>query len=154
MKNLNNYIVDSIIYEMAVSKSDFINKVSNLTCQIIENWCLIKLCDLYPDKSFFINRNHWCTELKSYILNIINTNIKTNNKHKYKYIQHELIDAYELNDKGNVSRLVRSKFNKEGLEKYINIIAEECSKSIYDICKILASDNINDIDDYIDGEID
>ena len=153
MRNLSEYLIENTIVEMANSKSEFEKLVYNLFEQIIENWCLVKLCDLYPQESFSINRNHWCSELKSYIGRIYRFKIKSNNNHKYKYIYNIFVNSYELNDKNEVANWIRNKFIKEDLQKYINIISEECANNIETICQVLASDSINTIDDYIDGEI-
>lgn len=153
MKNLSEYLIENTIVKMANSKSEFEKLVYNLFEQIIENWCLVKLCDLYPKESFSINRNHWCSELKSYINRIYRFKIKSNNNHRYKYIYNIFVNSYELNDKNEVADIIRRKFTKGGLQKYINIISEECANSIETICRVLASDNINTIDDYVDGEI-
>lgn len=151
MKSLSNYIIDNQINEMSRSLSDYTSKIWNYTPQLIQNWCLVKLCDLYPNEWFSKTRNHWSSELKTIMYNINSLNIKK--KKKYNLIYNEIVYNSELNDKSEVSSLIRRKFHKEGLEKYVNIISEECTNSINDICKVLADDNINTIDDYIDGEI-
>lgn len=151
MKNLSEYVYNMQINEMSRSLSDYKSKIWNYTRQLIENWCLVKLCDLYPKELFYRTRNHWSQELKTFMYNINTLNIKK--KKKYNLIYNELITIAELNDKNEVADIIRRKFTKEGLQKYINIISEECANSIEIICKVLASDNINTIDDYIDGEI-
>lgn len=151
MKSLSNYIIDSQINEMSRSLSDYKAKIWNYTQQLIENWCLVKLCDLYPNRWFSQTRNHWASELKNIMYNINSLNIKK--KKKYNLIYNEIVNNGELNNKLETSNLIRRKFNKENLQKYINIISEECADNINEICKVLADDNINTIDDYIDGEI-
>lgn len=82
MKNIIDYIYESQINETSISLSDYSFKVENRIVQIIENWCLVKLCDLYTEEPFSINRNHWCSELKSYITYIRKLKIKNGNKDK------------------------------------------------------------------------
>ena len=83
---------------------------------------------------------------------------------KDKVIKNEWIDHFELNDKDNITNIIRNKFNKEGLEKYklslcfahamhINVMTEECAKSTNDICNVL-SGNKDDIESYIECYID
>ena len=50
MKTLIEYIESNIITEIAKSLSDFKQLVSDLSDQIVENWCLVKWCDIYPDE--------------------------------------------------------------------------------------------------------
>lgn len=153
MKSLSDYIINSHINEMANSKSDFEKILYSFVGQIIENWCLVKLCDLYPSQQFYQTRNHWASELKSYMQRIYKFKIKSNNKHRYKYIYNIFVNSYELNDKEEVKDWIRNKFNKENLSKYINIVSEERANNINEICKVLADTNINTIDDYVDGKI-
>ena len=60
--------------------------------------------------------------------------------------------CHTLNDATEVADNIRDKFNKEGLEKYINIISEECAKSALEICNVLSS-NVQNLNDYIQGEL-
>ena len=149
MKTLIEYIESNIITEMAKSLSDFKQLVSDLSDQIVENWCLVKWCDIYPDELTSKRlRNHWATELKSYLYKISKERLKSCRKDKV--IQDEWFDHLELNDAQIVSDIIRNKFNKDGLEKYINIISEECANSAKDICKVLNS-SPNEIESYING---
>ena len=150
MKNIIDYIYESQINEMSISLSEYSFKVENRIVQIIENWCLIKLCDLYPKESLSINRNHWCSELKSYITYIRKLKIKHGNKDKI--IKKLFIKEMDLDIPSEVCDIIRDKLKKEDLLKYINIISIECSNNINQICELLYNENI-DIDDYLNGEI-
>ena len=150
MKNIIDYIYESQINEMSISLSDYSFKVENRIVQIIENWCLVKLCDLYSKESFSINRNHWCSELKSYITYIRKLKIKHGNKDKI--IKKLFIKEMDLDIPSEVCDIIRDKLKKEDLLKYINIISIECSNNINQICELLYNENI-DIDDYLNGEI-
>ena len=124
--------------------------MENRIVQIIENWCLVKLCDLYTEEPFSINRNHWCSELKSYITYIRKLKIKNGNKDKI--IKKLFIKEMDLDIPSEVCDIIRDKLKKEDLLKYINIISIECSNNINQICELLYNENI-DIDDYLNGEI-
>lgn len=51
MENLVNYIYKKeYITEMSLSLCDFKKKIKFLLNQIIENWCLVKWCDMYPNE--------------------------------------------------------------------------------------------------------
>ena len=152
MKNLLEYVEESTILEMSLNLSKFKDLLYNLSKQIIENWCLVKWCDMHPDELTSKRlRSHWSTELKAYMFRISEEKLKSGRKDKV--IKNEWIDHFELNDKDNITNIIRNKFNKEGLEKYINIISEECAKSANDICNVL-SGNKDDIESYIECYID
>lgn len=152
MKNWLEYVEESTILEMSLNLSKFKDLLYNLSKQIIENWCLVKWCDMHPDELTSKRlRSHWSTELKAYMFRISEEKLKSGRKDKV--IKNEWIDHFELNDKDNITNIIRNKFNKEGLEKYINIISEECAKSANDICNVL-SGNKDDIESYIECYID
>ena len=152
MKNLLEYVEESTILEMSLNLSKFKDLLYNLSKQIIENWCLVKWCDMHPDELTSKRlRSHCSTELKAYMFRISEEKLKSGRKDKV--IKNEWIDHFELNDKDNITNIIRNKFNKEGLEKYINIISKECAKSANDICNVL-SGNKDDIESYIECYID
>lgn len=150
MENLVNYIYKKeYITEMSLSLCDFKKKITFLLNQIIENWCLVKWCDMYPNELTSKRlRNHWATELQAYMIKLCNFKLKSGRKDKV--IKDELINGYELNDKNEVANFIRDKFEQEGLEKYVNIVSEECANNIENICNVL-SGNSNVIKDYIYG---
>lgn len=147
MKNLGECVINSMINEMAYTKSQFEFKLDNLADQILQNWCLVKWCDDNPKEQKSVNlRNHWASELKGHMKTIINTSLKSGRKDKV--IKNVLIDRLELNDSTQVARRIRDKFNKEELSKYINTISQACSDNIEEICNVLYKDEQN-MEDYI-----
>ena len=111
MKTLIEYIESSAITEMAKSLSDFKQLVSDLSDQIIENWCLVKWCDMYPNELTSKRlRNHWASELKSYLYKISRERLKSGRKDKV--IKDEWIKHLELNDTYIISDVIRDKFEK------------------------------------------
>lgn len=152
MENLVNYIYKKeYVTEMATKLTVFRLMLHNLYIQLIENWCLVKWCDMNPNELTSKRlRNHWATELKVVMSEIANEKLKSGRKDKV--IKDELINGIELNDKDRIADLIRDKFEKEGIEKYINIMSEECANNIENICDIL-SGNSNDVNEYINGYI-
>lgn len=151
MKSLTEYLIYNPINEMADSLSDFINKINNLLSQLLENWCLVKWCDLYPYSNISVRlRNHWATELIGIMIQITNTRIKSGRKDKA--IKNILIKKWELNDPDVIYNFINKKFTKEGLFKYSKHISEVCSNNIDEICNIL-SQNEDDVYNYVEGEI-
>lgn len=150
MKSLVEYLDLSQINEMAMNLSKFRNKLIDISYQILQNWCLVKLSDEYSDKSFAINRNHWGSELKAHMNTIVDINIKSGRKDKT--IRSVWIDDLELNDHVEVAKRIRGKFNDEGLQKYVNKISYECADAADEIVKVLSSSE-EEVDSYIQGEL-
>lgn len=151
MKSLIDYIRTSQINEMAINKSKFESSLFNIINQIVENWCLVKWCDTYPEEQTSIKlRNHWASELKGHMNSIVDVKLKSGRKDKT--IKNILINQLELSDETEISKRIRVKFNKEGLSKYVNVISYECANSIIDICNVLAS-TPDDVENYVNGEL-
>lgn len=146
MVTLSEYVAISEINEMAKDLASYKNKLSYIAPQIIENWCLVRWCDLYRDDPKTINRNHWSVELKAHFKNVNKVKIKI--KDKLKHIKDIWINYYEYHKIENIRRVIRKKFEKEGLEKYIDIMSKECASSYQEICEILNSDDEH-VDDYV-----
>lgn len=51
MMDLKNYILEAIsntyLFEMAYSREKYIDRLMGLDMQILENWCLIKYCNMF-----------------------------------------------------------------------------------------------------------
>lgn len=150
MENLVNYIYKKeTITEMATKLTVFRLMLHNLYIQLIENWCLVRWCDMYLDELTSKRlRNHLATELKAVMIDISNEKLKSGRKDKV--IKDELINGIELNDKDRIVDIIRDKFEKEGLKKYVNVISGQCANNIEEICDVL-SGNSNDVKDYIYG---
>ena len=149
MKSLTEYICNISIFEMAYKFGDFNNKLINLSEQIVQNWCLVKWCDLNPDNDISKRlRNHWASELKSYILQIVNIKLKSGRKDKA--VRNILINTLELDNQSQVINYISYKFNKEHLSLYTNIIVQEFAEHIYGICDILSvTNNTELVDNYL-----
>lgn len=151
MKTLFEYMTESQINEMANSLSDFINKIDSLLQQMLENWCLAKWCDLFPNNNISKRlRNHWGTELKATMLQIVKIKLKSGRKDKA--IKNILINKWELNDKSVIYDFINMKFTENGLFKYTNYMSDVCANNILEICNALSQDE-NYITDYINGEL-
>ena len=149
MKNFSEFLKNFYITEMAIKLGEFRNNSEGIINQIIENWCLVKWCDMYPNELTSKRlRNHWVTELINNMLRI--NNIKLKGSRKDKALHNLVIKTLEYNDWIEIAKIIRNKFEKERLEKYINIISEECANNIENICNILCSDE-NTIKEYVNG---
>ena len=149
MKNLSEFLKNFYITEMAIKLGEFRNNSEGIINQIIENWCLVRLCDMHQDELISKRlRNHWVTELINNMLRI--NNIKLKGSRKDKALHNLVIKTLEYNDWIEIAKVIRNKFNEEGLENYVTIISEECANNIKNICNILCS-NENTIKEYVNG---
>ena len=149
MKNLSEFLKNLYITEMAIHLGEFRTKSEGIINQIIENWCLVKWCDLNPDNDISKRlRNHWTSELNSVMIKISNMKLKCGRKDKA--LKNLIIDTLEYNDSTNIAIQIRDKFNEEGLSKYVNQMSEICSKHINEICNVLLYDKYK-IEEYING---
>ena len=149
MKNFSKFLKNFYITEMAIKLGEFRNNSEGIINQIIENWCLVKWCNMYPNELTSKRlRNHCATELINHMLRI--NNIKLKGSRKDKALHNLVIKTLEYNDWIEIAKVIRNKFNEEGLEKYVNIISEECANNIENICNILCSDE-NTIKEYVNG---
>lgn len=142
MKSLIQFINESIIVEMAYSRSEYITLVSNLDEQILQNYALVYYCNIYDKCN--INLNHWKSELKALVCRIIKKKIKTTNK--LSIIKYVIIDKDELNTYSEVRLYIEQKLRKENISD--NIIHEIClyiKDNIYEICDLLNSNNENEV---------
>lgn len=150
MKSISDFLKNFYITEMAIKLGEFRSKSEGIINQIIENWCLVKWCDMYPDELTSKQlRNHWATELISHMLYI--NNIKLKGSRKDKALHNLVIKTLEYDDPIEVANIIRNKFEKERLEKYINIMSEECANNINTICKLLCCNDENYIKNYVNS---
>lgn len=150
MKSLSEYISTFQINEMADSLDDFKKTIRDHRLQILQNWCLVRWCDLNPDNDISKRlRSHRTTELKSQMLKIVTSKLKAGKKSKV--IKKQWIDRYELDDYNSVADAIRDKFKEEKLGKYVANISFDCAENALEICNILSTNNINDVEEYING---
>ena len=122
--------------EEIILLSDFKQLVEDLSTQIIENWCLIKWCDECPI-TYTANhlKDNYINALKSCLHKISKEHLESIQKEKI--IQNIWIKHLKLNDTNVIIDIIRNKFEKEDLGTYVVNIAEKCSKSLFDIIKVL-----------------
>ena len=150
MKSLYKYIKESQILEMSLNLNKFKDKIDGIYIQLIQNWCLVRWCDLNQDNDISKRlRNHWASELKSNMFVIQKEKLKSGRKDKV--IKNELINHYELDDYNEIADIIRDKFSKECLSKYVINISFDCAEHINEICKVLSTNNKYDIEEYING---
>lgn len=156
MNYLKEYLVSALastkLFEMAYSREKYIDKVNDLSRQIVENWCLIRYCTKYDPNN--INKNHWKTELLTHCDALYNLFVKTDKKSATKAA---LIGNDELNIPEHIKELLQMKFNKEHFEIKADICKEFAEYGLYKIINLVSakrgSGNFQELYRYIDEDI-
>ena len=155
MMDIKNFLLEAIsntyLFEMAYSRQDYLRNISGLCYQIVENWCLVKYCNLYDEENY--NRLHWSNELITHLNNLYDCKLKKG-LNKFNTTEYGLIEKAELDDIDVVEDLLYHKWRVEKLPNDTkNIIAKEFIKALPIICKLISGKNNEDIYNYVYNEI-
>ena len=155
MKNLQQYILEAIsntwLFEMAHSREKYLTDIRGLYGQILDNWCLIKYCNMYDEENY--NRLHWCSELYAHLDKLWRISLKSG-LNKLKTTEYGFIHNAELDDVYEVTNLLERKWKIEKLPpETLEPIAEEFVKALPRICKMVSDRHGEDIYDYVYNEI-
>ena len=155
MKNLQEFILETIsntwLFEMADSRQSYLSEIRGLRYQILDNWCLIKYCNMYDEENY--NRLHWCSELYAHLDNLWRTTLKKG-LNKLKTTEYGFIDTAEFDDIDTVIRLLERKWKIEKLpQETLKPVAEEFVKALPRICKMISDRKGENIYDYVYNEI-
>lgn len=154
MKTLVDFMLSGIsntkIFEMAYNRSKYIDKVLSLNKQIVENWCLIKYCNLYDVENY--NRLHWCKELISHLTNLNGDVLKNGDK---KRATKEAFETDELYDENQIYIICEPKWDDENLPiDKLSIISESFVKDINILLELISNkSNYQKIKNYVYNEI-
>ena len=145
-----------LLTEMVYERKMFKAIITNLSAQIIQNWCLIRYARLSNMDDGLIN--HWKTELTAHINNAASNKIKGNNSFqaRVKAINEVWTTEKEYSTDANVINLtINAKFIEEGLD--INSDAysqtmQDCMAASNDIVQAIASENSVFITQYVSSQ--
>lgn len=150
MRSLTDIIVESFskthIFEMANSREKYIDLVRGLADQIVQNWCLVKYCNLYDEENIY--RLHWSKELIAHIGKLQRQKLK-GNVDKTRATRVALIDQEEMNDTSIVELAILSKFEDEGIEIDLSIISNEFIKRLDEIVYIISKGTPDELKEYV-----
>lgn len=149
LKQLIKESIREVLNEMAMSRSDYIQRVLALLPQIAQNWCLCYFaCNLSDNPQHKALLQHWATELKSLLENL--EDIKLKNGDKKKTTDYALINAEDLNTNiNNIVNKIKYVFQKENIND--NEIIENCAMCFQNELFIL-SDIISNQSDFTASE--
>ena len=131
-----------IFTEMALPLKTFRARVDNLRFQLIQNWCLLKYCQLYDSTNE--NFAHWGVEFKSSTDNLRDFEIK-GGIDKKKTLVKMFIEDYDYNEARKILVIIRDKFDKEKITDATKrkAVAEAFSSSIQGLIDFLCDTSIS-----------
>lgn len=155
MKDIKNYILEAIsntwLFEMAYSRQDYLRNISGLCYQIVENWCLVKYCNLCDEENY--NRLHWSNELVAHLENLRRCQLKSGLS-KYKTTKFGFIEIAELDDVDVVDDILELKWDNEKLPgDKRKIISNEFVNSLPKLFELISGKSAIDIKNYVYNEI-
>jgi hypothetical protein len=134
----------SPLFEMAIDRVSYCNKIRSQLRQILENFCLIEYVEQSKDKQEL--QNHWKSELAGILVSLGGEELKGGNKKKTKLkaIWKEFEEPdYDKNQK-KIQRVVMNKFFKEQIsvknEMFLKI-ANNFIKALPMIVDLIADGN-------------
>lgn len=156
---LANKVIASEIYEMAVERTKYIEKINsyfNVICPHI----LLILNARKQNKDLQIIP-HWKREIKTYFANVIDLKLTvTDNKNKrLKYIKNELIKEKELDTNPDLAWNFYSKLKKEGYDldnkktekQFCDVVADFQNNYFDKLIDAMASNKIAEVNDFINS---
>ena len=154
MRTLNEILVEALantkIFEMANSRENYITLSRSLMDQIVQNWCLIKYCNLYDEENY--NRLHWSSELIAHMGKLLRQKIKGGiNKERTTKIA--WIELEEINNPETVEMTIVYKFDEEGIKTDLNEIANEFVKQLDKIIYLICNGTPSELKKYVYEEI-
>ena len=132
MRTFKEFILDAIentvIFEMAKSRSDLKRDIDGIAEPLFQHWCLVRYCALYD----FGNKTkeHWIKEVRLYILKT--RSVRTKGFDKTRLLREWYITKLELSDR---QQMLDEWFDDKFEEENIIISDEEKDKIIDDWTK-------------------
>ena len=154
MAKLQEYLIEKLsrttLFEMALDRADYARLSSNMTEQIVENWCLIRYCTLYDPTNQ--NKTHWKQELDSYCYRLFRTVTKND---KQRILKQVWIGDNELNQPENVMQWMQRKFRIEHINdrQQQERVCEDFSNQLEHIIYLISGKNYQELYRYIDEDI-
>lgn len=139
-----------MLNEMAFKRKEYKEKVSNLSAQIIENWCLVRHAVVSGDRD---NLGHWGEELFTHLMACARLRLKGDDSfEKRLYTLDEVWRDYDYYDEDTIDFVIQAKFLKEGIsimgKEYAQILMD-CVQGAHKILEVIASHDSGEIKDYV-----
>lgn len=146
-------MVRQILNEMAMNRTDYIQRVLALLPQITQNWCLCTYAKEHLDIPNYARLlEHWATELTAHLENLQSIVLKSGNK--TRATRYALIEAEDLDSKlSNIILKLKHKLPKEGIsdQRVIADLAQRFQKKLPALSMLISGTEWS-VSDYIDRE--
>lgn len=155
MRTFKEFILDAIentvIFEMAKSRSDLKRDIDGIAEPLFQHWCLVRYCALYD----FGNKTkeHWIKEVRSYILKT--RSVRTKGFDKTRLLREWYITKLELSDRQQMlDEWFDDKFEEENIiisDEEKNRIIDDWTKQVDKLCDAMSGklDYKEYIEDYL-----
>ncbi len=155
MRTFKEFILDAIentvIFEMAKSRSDLKRDIDGIAEPLFQHWCLVRYCALYD----FGNKTkeHWIKEVRSYILKT--RSVRTKGFDKTRLLREWYITKLELNNKQQMlDEWFDYKFDEENIiisDEEKDRIIDDWTKQVDKLCDAMGGklDYKEYIEDYL-----
>jgi len=144
-----------LLTEMAYERKMFKAIITNLSQQIIQNWCLIRYGRVAKTDEGLIT--HWKSELLAHLNNAASNKIKNNNSllSRIKAISEVWTNEKEYSTDENVINLtIYSKFIEEGIDVSSDAykqVLHDCMMASNAIINAIASESAEQISQYVNS---
>lgn len=142
----------SLLLEMAYERKMFKALLTNLSKQILENWCLVRYSTISGEKQDCVS--HWRNELITHLSNAASNKIKSNNSvsSRKKAISEVWVKEKEYSTDTNVINLtIHAKFQSENIatntKMYYQVLSD-CANDADNIIKVIAEASPEEITQY------
>lgn len=142
----------SLLTEMAYERKMFKALLTNLSQQIIENWCLVRYSTISGEKQECAS--HWRNELIAHLSKAASNKIKGNNSvlSRKKAISEVWVKEKEYSTDTNVISLtIHAKFQSEAIATNTKIyqqVLSDCANDTENIIKVIAEASPEEITQY------
>ena len=155
MRTFKEFILDTIentvIFEMAKSRSDLKRDIDGIAEPLFQHWCLVRYCALYD----FGNKTkeHWIKEVRLYILKT--RSVRTKGFDKNRLLREWYITKLELSDRQQMlDEWFDDKFEEENIiisDEEKNRIIDDWTKQVDKLCDAMSGklDYKEYIEDYL-----
>lgn len=155
MRSLTEIIVESLsntkIFEMAYSREKYMDLAHSLTRQIVENWCLVKYCNMHDEENY--NRLHWSKELIAHLGNLQQHRKLKGGMNPDRALKIVWLDREDLDDVNTVTTIIEMKFDIENINADLNELANEFVKHLNKIIYLASKGSYSELKKYVYEEI-
>ncbi len=135
---------------MALPRKTYKERVRDVSCQLLESWCLVRYCSLIAQEQY---KKHWSDELRGHMLSISRLSMKGNDSIEARQKVFEEVWADEDYDNPQFLLLtIANKFIIEGIDVNSEPVMQcimDCIKAKSDIIRVVLLRDINKITQYV-----